>query len=101
MTRRERMKKGYTYIITNYRRTVLYTGVTGNLARRMTQYKNGTGSVFATKYRLKYLVYYEEHPSMYLAIQREKQIKNWHREWKINLIKSVNPEMRDLSEELF
>jgi putative endonuclease len=95
------MKKGYTYIITNFGRTVLYTGVTSDVAARMTQYKNGTGSVFATRYRLKYLMYYEEHPSIYLAIKMEKQIKNWHRDWKINLIKSVNPEMKDLSDELF
>jgi len=50
--------------------------------------------------RLKYLVNHEEHASIYVAIMREKQIKNWHRDWKINLSKSVNPEMRDLSDEL-
>jgi len=95
------MKKGYTYIMTNYGRAVLYTGVTSDIAARMWQYKNGVGSVFASRYRLKYLMYYEEHPSIYLAIKREKQIKNWHRDWKINLIKSVNPEMKDLSDGLF
>jgi putative endonuclease len=50
--------------------------------------------------RLKYLVNHEEHASIYVAIMREKHIKNWHRDWKINLSKSVNPEMRDLSDEL-
>ena len=91
-------RKGYIYIVSNIRRTVFYTGVTSDLHTRIYQHKNGEGSAFTIKYKLKYLVYYEEHTTIEEAIQREKQIKRWHREWKINLIKSVNPEMKDLSE---
>jgi putative endonuclease len=56
--------------------------------------------VFATKYRCKYLVYYETYASIRDAIAREKQVKNWHRAWKISLIRSKNPEMKDLWEDL-
>ncbi len=94
------MKRGYVYIVSNYTRSTFYIGVTSNLSRRMAEHKAGTGSEFACKYNLKYLVYYEAVPSMYAAIEREKQLKQWHRDWKINLIKSVNPEMRDLTDEI-
>ena len=92
------MKKGYTYIITNHARTVFYTGVTGNLAARILQHKNNEGCEFSKKYRCKYLVYYEEFEYVLEAILREKQLKKWHREWKVNLVKSFNPELKDLSE---
>ena len=95
------MKTGNIYIITNIRRTVFYTGVTSDLHKRIYEHKHGEGSVFTKKYKLKYLVYYEEPTTIEQAIQREKQIKRWHREWKINLIKSVNPEMKDLSEDWY
>ena len=91
------MKKGYVYILTNFNKTTLYTGVTSNLARRMNEHYGAEGSRFTKKYKCKYLVYYEEFERIVDAIAREKQIKNWHREWKMNLIKSVNPEMLDLS----
>ena len=87
--------------MSNYERTTFYAGVTADLARRVSEHRSGQGSAFVRKYNLRYLVYYEQHSSIYEAIRREKQVKNWHREWKINLIKSVNPEMRDLTEELF
>lgn len=74
--------------------------MTNNLGRRIEQHKKGLGSKFTTKYNLNVLVYYEELSSMYSAIVREKQIKNWHRDWKLNLIKSINPEMLDLSGEI-
>lgn len=92
------MRTGTMYIVSNFRRTVFYTGVTSNLHTRIYQHKNGEGSVFTRKYNLHYLMYYEELSSIEQAIQREKQIKRWHRDWKINLIKSINPEMKDLSE---
>ena len=94
------MRKGYMYILTNYSRTTFYTGVTSNLGRRLQQHREGTGSKFVEKYKCKYLVYCEECARIVDAIVCEKQLKNWHREWKIRLIKSVNPEMRDLSEDI-
>ncbi|MBA4312226.1 MAG: hypothetical protein C0417_06320 [Chlorobiaceae bacterium] len=94
------MKKGYVYILSNYRRTTFYIGVTSNLGQRLEQHQEGGGSKFVEKYNLKYLVYYEEFDQVVDAIRREKQLKSWHRDWKIRLIKSVNPEMRDLSAEI-
>ncbi len=90
------MKRGYVYIMSNFTRTTFYIGVTNNLARRASEHREGKNPSFTKRYRLKYLVYYECFDSIKVAIAREKQLKNWHREWKINLIKSMNPEMRDL-----
>ena len=94
------MKRGYVYILSNYTRTTFYIGVTSNLGERVQEHISGEGSVFTRKYNLKYLVYMEEFVTIQDAIAREKQLKNWHREWKIKLIKSVNPEMRDLTNEI-
>ena len=94
------MKTGFVYILSNYSRTTFYIGVTSNLEQRIAEHKLGEGSVFAQKYKLKDLVYFEEHPDIDQAINREKQLKNWHRDWKINLIKSINPGMSDLSTDL-
>lgn len=90
------MKEGYVYILSNSKRTVLYTGVTSDLIERVYKHKQGEGCKFSAKYNTYYLMYYEIHQTMYQAITREKQIKKWNREWKINLIKSINPEMKDL-----
>jgi putative endonuclease len=60
----------------------------------------GEGGVFTAKYKCKYLMYYEEAPIIVEAITREKQLKNWHREWKLNLIKTINPEFKDLMTEI-
>ncbi|MDD8018149.1 MAG: GIY-YIG nuclease family protein [Bacteroidota bacterium] len=92
------MKKGYVYILSNFQRTTFYIGVTSNLDARIAEHRNGMASVFTKKYKLIYLVYFEEFQSIQLAISREKQLKRWHRDWKINLIKSVNLEMKDLME---
>ncbi|MDX1672984.1 MAG: GIY-YIG nuclease family protein [Balneolaceae bacterium] len=89
-------KKGYVYILSNFKRNVLYTGVTSDIVKRIWEHRMGNGSVFTKKYNLVYLVYYEEFKHIERAIDREKQLKNWHREWKFNLIKSKNPEMKDL-----
>ncbi len=94
------MKEGYVYILSNSKRTVLYTGVTSDLIHRVNNHKMGEGSLFSEKYRTHYLMYYEAHQSIYQAIKREKQIKKWNREWKLNLIKSVNPNMKDLWKEI-
>lgn len=94
------MKEGYVYILSNAQRSVLYKGVTSDLVNRIYNHKQGNGSIFTSKYNAKYLMYYEIHQNMYEAIQREKRIKKWKREWKMNLIKSINPEFKDLWNEI-
>jgi len=86
--------------MSNFKRTVLYIGVTNNLFRRVIEHKYELGSKFTRKYKLKHLIYYEEYQYIQEAIVREKQLKGWLREKKINLIKSKNFELKDLSEEL-
>ena len=91
------MKIYYVYILTNKYRTVFYIGVTNNLVKRIEAHKEGVGSAFTQKYNVKSLIYFEEFISVSQAISREKQLKNWKREWKINLIKSKNPNLEDIS----
>ena len=91
------MKKGYIYILSNHKRTALYIGMTNDIENRVLEHKAGVGSQHTSKYKLKYLMYYEECPSIEEAIIREKQLKNWHREWKWNLIKEDNPHLSDLA----
>ncbi|WP_256009521.1 GIY-YIG nuclease family protein [Desertivirga xinjiangensis] len=93
-------KVGYVYIVSNIQRSVFYIGVTSDLRQRIFEHKEEKGSKFTSKYRCTYLVYYEILGDISFAIEREKQLKNWHRNWKINLIKSMNPDMRDLYEEV-
>jgi len=87
----------YVYILTNKFNKVLYIGVTNNLARRVFEHKNKLVEGFTERYNLMKLVYYEVTPNIESAIKREKQLKNWHRNWKINLITQFNPEWEDLS----
>ena len=89
----------YVYILTNDLHSVFYIGVTNNLERRVFEHKNKLIDGFTKKYNLTYLVYFEDCNDIRVAITREKQLKNWHRDWKINLIKSVNPKFRDLSKD--
>ena len=89
----------YVYIMTNKYNTVFHTGITADLATRVFQHKNKEIKGFTSKYNINKLVYYEEYDSAYDAILREKQLKNWHRTWKLNMIKKNNPEFKDLSEE--
>jgi putative endonuclease len=93
-------KEYYVYIMANRSRT-LYTGVTGNLERRVWQHKQGRGSVFTTRYKIKQLVYYESCSEVLEALSREKQIKGWVRQKKIDLIESINLAWDDLSAEWF
>jgi putative endonuclease len=86
------------YIVTNKKNGTLYIGVTTNLQLRVLQHKQGTIEGFTKKYGLKRLVYFEQADLIITAIEREKQLKNWHRAWKIRLIESVNPEWDDLYE---
>ena len=91
-------KQYYVYILTNKFNNVLYIGITNNLARRMFEHKNKLVEGFTDRYNLRKLVFYEVTPDVESAINREKQLKNWHRDWKINLITQVNPGWKDLSE---
>ena len=93
-------KQGHVYIMSNIYRTTFYLGVTSNLEARVWQHINNEGSLFVKKYKLYDLVFYEYHERITDAIAREKQLKNWHQDWKINLIKSMNPEMKDLKDQL-
>lgn len=95
------MKQSFVYIMSNYNRTTIYIGVTTNLERRVLEHKRGVGSVFTKKYQLKYLIYFEEVGGINQAIEREKQLKNWHKEWKWNLINESNPDLVDLSEDWY
>jgi putative endonuclease len=91
-------KQYYVYILTNKSGT-LYTGVTNNLVRRVFEHKNQLVDGFTKRYNLKYLVYYEATDDVHSAIAREKQIKGWLRAKKLQLINSLNPAWKDLSEE--
>ena len=93
-------RQSYVYIMTNTANTVLYTGVTGDLVKRVWQHREGTVPGFTLRYRLKKLVYYELFGDIRLAIEREKQIKGGSRRDKIKLVKSMNPEWRDLGDGL-
>ena len=93
-------KEFCVYIMTNIHNTVLYTGVTNNLARRVYEHKNGLGSAFVKKYNIHKLIYYEAGDNIQSVLAREKQIKGGSRQKKINLIKSLNPEWKDLFEEI-
>ena len=90
------MKKHFVYILTNKNKTVLYTGVTNNLTRRLIEHNDNIEQgkkSFAAKYRCNHLLYYEEYDWMQEAIAREKEIKGWVRVKKISLIKSINPNL--------
>ena len=90
------MKNYYVYILTNKSKT-LYIGVTNNLDRRIYEHKNKLIDGFTKKYNLDRLVYFEVFNNIEDALRREKQLKNWHRQWKMNLVESVNQEWKDLS----
>ena len=82
--------------MTNNSKT-LYIGVTNDLRRRIYEHKNKLIDGFTKKYNVTKLVYYESCSSIDAAIRRERQLKNWHRQWKINLIESINQDWKDLS----
>jgi putative endonuclease len=94
-------KQYYVYIMTNAHNTVLYTGVTNELQRRVIEHKSGKGSEFTKKDNLTRLIYFESGDDINVAIAREKQIKAGSRKKKIELIESINPEWKDLFEEYF
>jgi putative endonuclease len=90
----------YVYIMTNQRNGTLYTGVTSKLVQRIWQHKTGTFAGFTSEHKLHDLVYYEVHSTIMHAIEREKNIKAWKRQWKLNLIETKNPHWNDLYEEI-
>lgn len=94
-------KTGYVYIMSNKTRTTFYVGMTNDIYRRVHEHKPKTPDSFTKRYNLFVCLYYEKFDFIKLAFLREQQLKRWHRDWKINLIKSVNPEMKDLSEGWF
>jgi len=91
----------YVYILANWNNKVLYTGVTGNLKRRIYEHKNKLADGFTNKYNVDKLVYYDSTDDVREAIKREKEIKGWKRIKKDDLVSEFNPEWRDLSEDIY
>ncbi|WP_298756917.1 GIY-YIG nuclease family protein [uncultured Psychroserpens sp.] len=91
--------KYYLYILSNGYNGTLYIGVTNNLERRMFEYKNKLFEGFSKRYNLNRLIYFETFQYVNDAIKREKNMKKWKRQWKINLIEKENPKWNDLSKD--
>ena len=94
-------KRGFVYILASRKHGTLYTGVTSNLSARIHQHKEGTGSRFTHRYKVDRLVYFETFELVTDAIRRENTIKGWPRAWKIRTIEAVNPDWKDLTEEMW
>lgn len=94
------MRQYCVYILTNQSHKSLYIGVTNDLSRRIYEHKNKLIKGYTEKYNINKLVYYEQTENIMSALDREKQLKNWHREWKDDLITKFNPIWRDLSDEI-
>ena len=92
-------KQYYVYILTNKSNKVLYIGITNNLSRRMYEHRSKLIEGFSKKYNVNKLVYFEITNDVESAITREKQLKDWHRDWKTKQISHFNPNWKDLSEE--
>ena len=90
-------KQGYVYILASKKKGTLYIGVTSNLPRRVQQHVAGVYSGFTKRYKVNQLVYCEAYDDIQDAIAREKQLKEWDRQWKIELIESLNPDWHDLT----
>lgn len=90
----------YVYMLASRRHGTLYVGVTNDLVRRVYEHKEGFVAGFTQRYGVKTLVWFESTSSVYAAITREKQMKNWPRAWKLALIEKTNPGWRDLYEEI-
>ena len=94
------MKQAFVYILASARNGTLYTGVTSDLVQRIWQHKNDLADGFTKKYGVHTLVWHEAHATMESAIGREKAIKDWRRAWKLRLIEAMNPQWRDLYEDI-
>jgi putative endonuclease len=88
--------ESYVYILARGRYGTFYVGVTSDLIRRIWEHREGCADGFTRKYGLSQLVWYEVHGDVHEAITREKRIKRWNRDWKVNLIQRMNPTWRDL-----
>lgn len=91
----------YVYILANYQRSCFYVGFTNDIIRRIIEHQNGFGSDFTAQYKLKYLLYFENYQYVNDAISREKELKKWGRIKKLALIKNENPQLNDISKQLF
>jgi putative endonuclease len=91
---------GWAYMMANRAYGVIYIGVTADIDKRVWEHRNGLGSKFCRRYGLDRLVFAEEFPTIDEAIAREKQLKNWRREWKVEAIEAANPEWRDLGDSI-
>jgi putative endonuclease len=96
-----RSQNFYVYILTNQRHTVLYIGITNDIARRLWEHGTGKSSNFTKRYNVEKLIYVETYSEPRAAIEREKQLKNWSRKKKEALIAQTNSEWRDLGKEMF
>ena len=94
------MKQPTVYILASQRNGTLYIGVTSNLVQRVYQHREILADGFSKQYGVKMLVWFEQHDTMESAIARERAMKKWHRQWKINLIETHNPEWRDLWDDI-
>lgn len=94
------MKQPCVYMLASKQNGTLYVGVTSNLLQRVWQHKNDVVTGFTKRYRVHSLVWYEVHETMEGAITREKAVKRWKRDWKIELIQRSNPSWRDLYDDL-
>ena len=94
------MKQPAIYILASQRNGTLYIGVTSDLIRRIYEHKNNLVDGFTKDYQVHTLVYYEQFEDMPNAIAREKQLKNWNRQWKLDLIEKVNPHWYDLYDDI-
>jgi putative endonuclease len=90
----------HVYILASRRNGTLYTGSTTDLARRVWEHRNALRPGFTSEYGVTLLVWYEDHPHIALARQREYAIKRWRRAWKLTLVEAMNPDWRDLYAEL-
>ena len=94
------MRQFYVYILASGRNGTIYTGVTNDILRRVYEHKTEAMRGFTSRYGVKRLVWFEAHPSISHAIQREKNLKHWSRAWKLALIEEANPGWRDLYEDI-
>jgi putative endonuclease len=90
----------FVYLLANRRNGTLYTGMTDDLVRRVWQHRTGAVPGFTSKYGVKMLVWYEQHETREAALVRERQIKKWHRSWKLQLIERTNPAWSDLWDDI-
>ncbi len=93
-------KNYYVYILASKRNGTLYIGVTSDLRKRIYQHKNNFVEGFTKKYKVHMLVHYKQTSNAESAIKREKDLKNWKRKWKLDLIEKSNPRWKDLYDEL-